>query len=229
MKTLLLICLVILASCKTRSELRREQEMQEIKSKVQNATEDRADLESLMESWKTEKARMMTEMDEQAQLYRRDTDELKNEVNTLKTRIEALEQRAVAQEVTERKADEDRKRATFENGKRLYDEGKLEDAIDVLKIVARNRESEDGKKAQYLLAEAFQANRDYASAALEFNEYKKLYPKDPLWVNATFKQAQAFKSLGKSKEAKLFFSEIVEKHPKHSLASKAKNEMKRLK
>ena len=89
--------------------------------------------------------------------------------------------------------------------------------------------SEEGRKAQFLLAESYFMAKEYATAALEFGEFKKNFPKDKQVATATYRQANAFRNMGKAKEARLFYQELIEKHPKSPLVAKAKQEMKKLK
>jgi TolA-binding protein len=114
--------------------------------------------------------------------------------------------------------------------KKLYEEGQFEEAEKLLKIILKEKpKTEEAKKSHYLLAETYFANHDYATAAIEYGEFKKKYPKDTLVANCTYRQAQAFKNMNKNSEAKLFFQEIVDSFPKHPLAPKAKQELKKLK
>ena len=103
-------------------------------------------------------------------------------------------------------------------------------AIEIFRSVAKNKtKSEEGKKAAFFIAECQFASKDYASAVLEYSDFKKNHPKDSLLPNAIYRQANAFRNLGKTKEAKLFYQELLASFPKHGLATKAKQEMKKLK
>jgi TolA-binding protein len=79
------------------------------------------------------------------------------------------------------------------------------------------------------LAESHFGKKDFASAALEYNEFRKKASKDPLVPQAIFQQAQSFKGMGKKGEAKLFFQDLIDRYPKSPLVPKAKAELKKLK
>lgn len=234
--------LVVLAGCKTKSELRREQDMERLKAELKEVRGDKADVENFGEELKVEVSRMNNLLEERAAQNRSQIDELKKEIAQLNTKLQTMENRMEAQEAAEREARNrekaqaaqavaaaaDRPKPSYELGKRYFDEGKYEDAIDILKVVTKSKKGEEGKKAQFLLAESLYANKEFASAALEYSDFKRLYPKDTLIPTAIYKQANAFKSMGKSKEAKLFYQELIERYPKSNMVAKAKQEMRKL-
>lgn len=224
------VLLAVLAGCKTKSELRREQEFEHIKSEVQQARTTRADLETVVDDMKSDVTRLSNVVEDQTQLLRTQNEELKKEIATLNTRLQALEQRAAAEEASAKAREEGRSKQTYENGRKLYDEEKYDEAIEILKgVVASKPKSEDARRSQLLVADCYFASKDFASAALEYGEFKKSYPKDAMVPNATYRQAQSFKNLNKKSEAKLFYQELVDRFPKSPLAAKAKAEMKKLK
>ncbi len=234
-----ILILSTLGGCKTKSELRREQDLERVKAELKEVRGDRADVDNLGEEFKVEISRMNNLLEERAAQSRSQMDELRKEIASLNTKIQKLEGHIEAQEAADREA---RNRATvaqaqavasptkptYELGKRFYDEGKYEDAIDVLKTVSKAKKGDEAKKAHFLLGEALYANKEFASAALEYSDYKRLYPKDSLVPQAIYRQANAFKSMGKAKEAKLFYQELIERYPKAGMIAKAKQEMKKL-
>lgn len=219
---------VLFTACKSKSEIRREQELENLKTQVKEAREGRADYDASFEEMRTEVARLSALVEQQAALNRSLSDDLTNKVNTMQARVQALEQRAVAEDLSlKQPAQVAEEKASFERGKRLFDSEKYEEAIDVLRQVASDG-GEEGKKAQFLLGEACFANKDYASAALEFAQFRKAHPKDALVPNAIFRQASSFKNMGKAKEAKLFFQDLIERYPASPFTAKAKAEVKKL-
>ena len=79
------------------------------------------------------------------------------------------------------------------------------------------------------MGESLFNHKDFPTSTVAFGEYIKLYPKDSLVPTAVLRQGQAFRALGKNKEAKLFFQEVLERFPKGPAATKARAEMKKLK
>lgn len=229
----LLVFFGLLSGCKTKGEIKREQEMERLKAEVKEARDSKADVDTTVEELKMEVARLNSLNEEQATGHRNLAEELKNEVVALQQRIQALEQRAVAQELALKQPNpKESPTATvsYEQGKKLYDEGKFDEALEVLREVLKksSKNGEQAKKTQFLIAEVLFSAKDYASAALEFSEFRKISPKDNLVPTAIYRQAWSFKNLGKNKEARLFFQDLIERYPSHAMAQKAKNEIKKL-
>ncbi|MBY0369578.1 tetratricopeptide repeat protein [bacterium] len=222
-----LVVLSALGGCKTKREIKREQEYERIKQEVREARGARADLDVMSEEFRTELTRISTGLEEQTQLQRVQNEDLRKEVQTLSTRVGVLEQQLAA--ATAAPPPKIQKAASIESATELFDAEKYEEAIEEAKEVMRTKpkNSPEVRKAHQLLAEAYFASRDYGAAALEFSEFKKAYPKDPNAATATLRQAQSFRGLGKEKEAKLFFQEVVDRYPKSSAATTAKKELKK--
>jgi tol-pal system protein YbgF len=226
-----------MSGCKTKAELRREQEFEKIKEDIKDVKGSKADLEVNSEETKNDIARLGTVIDEQNQWTRRQLEEIRKDLTSLAGRVQIIEQRAATFE--QKAASEDnavkqqtelRSRSTLENGKKSFDEGKYEDAAEILRnVIKAHPRSEEAKKAEFLLGDTYFASKDFASAALEFSEFKKSFPKDALIPNAIYKQAQSFRSMGKLKDARLFYQELIERFPKSPLSTRAKQEMRRLK
>jgi TolA-binding protein len=228
------LCLVgFLNGCKTKGEVRREQEMERLKTEVKEAKDIKADVDTTVEELKLEVARLSSVNEEQAAIHRNLAEELKNEVMVLQQRIQALEQRAVAEELALKQPTQKDSSATtvsYELGKKLYDDGKFDEALDVLREVHKksSKNSEQAKKTQFLIGEVLFSAKDYASAALEFAEFRKAFSKDSLVPTAIYRQAWAFKNLGKNKESKLFFQDLIERYPSHPMGQRAKNDIKKV-
>lgn len=223
-------CLVLLfstlgASCKTKRDVRRDQEYEKIKADVREARGARADLEVISDEFRTELARLSTAVEEQAQAHRMQSEELRKEMAALSAKVQALETASAPAPVKVQKA------PSYETAKELYDGGHFEEAAEEARGVVRSKSkgSADSKKAQFLLAESYFAAKDFGAAALEFSEFKKAHSKDSNVPNAILRQAQSFRNLGKEKEAKLFYQELIEKFPKTPAAGQAKRELKKLK
>ena len=222
--------ILLLPSCKTKSEIRREQEFEKLKQEISETRGEKAEVDSSVDEVKVEMAKLGNVIEEEAQGRRKESEELRKEVAALTARVQALEQKAVGEEQSQKQLAQEKPKATLDSGRKLFDDGKYDEAIDVLKSVVKSQpKSEEGKKGQFLLAESYFSTKDYASAALEFSEFRKNFPKDALVPNAIFRQASSFKEMGKSKEARLFYQDLIERFPRSPFASKAKVEMKRLK
>ncbi len=233
---LVLAAVLSTAGCKTKADLKREQDLERLKQEVSTVRGSKADTEMENEELRGELSRMNALLSERTQYQEKQFEQLRSDLTAAQTRIQALEQKIVAEELasvkakTETRPRETAKESGFEMGKKAYDDGDFEMAIELLRPVAKGKpQNEESKKAQYYLAESYFGSKDFATAAIEFGEFKKHYAKDPLVPTAIYRQANAFKNLSKSKEAKLFYTELIDGYPKHPLVAKAKAEVKKLK
>ncbi len=229
------LALMVVVSCRSKSDLKREQEIERLKAEVNSVRGEKADQSYATEELKQEIARLISIVEENAQLSQRRFEEsVKRQEETQKElvgvngRLEMIENRDLNAPPV--KVEPDKKSFRLENGKKLYDAGKFEEAAEIFKEVARNRSRiDDARRAQFLFAECYFEMKDYASAALEYSEFKKSYPKDSQVPSAIYRQANAFRLMNRPKEAKLFYQELFERFPKHILTSKGKDELRKLK
>ncbi|NBY19359.1 outer membrane protein assembly factor BamD [bacterium] len=228
--TTLVIASSTLTSCRTKSEIRREQEFERLKQEVTQTRGDRAEVDSSVEELRVEIAKLGNVIEEEAQGRRKESEELRKEVTALAARLQALEQRAVSEELAQKQLVQEKAKASYDAGRRLYDDGKYEEAIDVLKAVVENQpKSEDGKKSQFLLGESYFATKDYRLSGSEFSRFLKNFPKDAMVPNAIYRLAASLKEMGNGKDAKLFYEELIQRYPASPFAKKAKVDIKRLK
>lgn len=224
---LIIIPLLWATGCVTKGELRREQEIEKLRQDVKDIQGSKVDLDVVSDDLKGEIEKTNSQLGEQIQWSRTQSEELRKQVATLTDRVTQLEQRNREQaELAQKEAE--KPKATYEMAKSQYDAGQFEEAAETLRAVLKNvpPRSEEAKKAQFLLADSFFASKEYATAALEFSDFKKNYPKDGWIPMATYRQANCFRAMGKMKEARLFYQELLDKFPKSSLVAKAKKEMK---
>jgi TolA-binding protein len=115
---------------------------------------------------------------------------------------------------------------------------KLSAEIDSLKTMiaglqqsAPTASRASGETTVALFAEAdssFGAKR-WKDAILEFEKYRKTYPKGKQFPEATYKIGVSFQELGMLEEAKAFYDEVIAKFPKSREAGKSATRLKSLK
>jgi TolA-binding protein len=225
-----------LSGCQTKSEIRREQELEHLKTEVGEAKEGGADIQETVDELKVEVARLGNVLEGKGQQNQQQLDTIQKDLSALSTRIQALEQRAVQQDLSAKQAAAAAAQAaaekpkTLADAKKLFDDKRYDEAVEVLKGLTKVRpRTDDTKKAQVLLADSYFADKDFASAAIAYGDFEKAYPHDPGVPQAIFNQAKSFQSMGDAKDAKLFYQELVERFPKNKLSAKAKKEMHHLK
>ncbi|MBI5681721.1 MAG: tol-pal system protein YbgF [Deltaproteobacteria bacterium] len=122
--------------------------------------------------------------------------------------------------------------------KTLYEEGRkyvmeekgFNKGIEILRnFIKIFPEHELADNAQYWIGEAYDRQKDYERAVLEYNEVIKRYPKGNKVPAAMVKQGMAFYKLGNKEEAKILLERVKSKYPdtdEASLANKKLEEMK---
>ena len=252
----LLVVVVLAGGCTTKAELKRQQELERIKQDVTVAKTAHVDAELQLDELRTDMQKLTLSVEQRYDATAGQLAELRRELTGLVTRLHSLEQKLLEEEMarkalqaelrtaredaekasekekrTERKADEERKHATFEQGKKLFDDGKFDLAVQTLREVIAEKKGSgaESKSARFLLGEALFKGKEYAAAALAFDEFKKQYPNDAAVPQAMYRQANAFRLLGKKDEARLFYQDLIDKFPKSSQATRAKAELKKLK
>lgn len=223
------LTLFLVLGCTTKGDIRREEEFERLRQDVSHAKANKVDFEVVQEETKNELSRLTSAVGEITELHRKDTEEHRKELQALALRIQTLEQKGAQEEAARKEPPSPPELPrNFEAAKKLLDEGKYEDAAEIFQSLSKGNSAE-AKKSQFFLAEAHFAKKDYASAALEYNEFRKKAPKDPLVPNAIFRQSLSFKGMGKLSDARLFFQDLIDRYPKSPFAQKAKAELKRLK
>ena len=100
----LVLGIILICSCATKSDLRREKELQQLKKEIRAARGGRADTEVTLEELKGEMARMTNLIDEQSQYHTKQFELLKSELNNISTRVGRLEQQSLNRVVAPPKA-----------------------------------------------------------------------------------------------------------------------------
>lgn len=134
----------------------------------------------------------------------------------------------------------DEPQAHYDLAKKLFDEKKYKDAVEAFELfTSRHKDGDLVDNAWFWTGEAhYNAARDekdkkakekaYKQAILAYQKVLEL-PKSNKGDGALFKIGLAFEALGFVDEAKVFYEEILAKHPKSPLLGDAKKRLKALK
>lgn len=166
--------------------------------------------------------------------------EIREDLRELGGRIEVVESKQDKQHT-----DRDRRLVSLEQqnvelnkkiGVLTEEIGKLEgqittigSAMDAMRTAQTQAAKAKPNQSSFESGEEHFQNKDWANAILRFSEYREANPKGKKYAEATYKIGASFESLGKKKEAKAFFEEVIENFPKSSFSSKAKDKLKKLK
>ena len=105
----------------------------------------------------------------------------------------------------------------------------LEQAIGKLEKKNQVQKKRPKTKSILAVAEGHFASQRWKEAALSFEQYRSKNPKGRQYVSATYKIGVSFEELGEKNNARLFYKEVIDNHPKHSVAKKARYRLKNLK
>jgi tol-pal system protein YbgF len=93
------------------------------------------------------------------------------------------------------------------------------------RFITENPKDARVPEAQYRVAESWQNEADYKSAAAAFQVVVDKYP-DSTWAPwSMLRQGECFDALGRKEDAKLFWSDVVQKYPKSKAAKEAKSHL----
>lgn len=218
----MVVALLPLLSCKTRGDLRREEELKRLRAQI---ADERSSSDADGQELKMEVSRLSGLIEELFQQNRA----LQNDLEAMNNRLKEMEA-AKSAPPPPPPAPKAVEKASYASGKALFDKGSFSEAIEVLESVLQSKPSlADKKNSLYLLAEAYFANKQYGQAAIEYSQFKKSFPKDNRVAKCIYRQANCFKNLGKKKEAALFYQELLDGFPKSTYAPRARKELAGLK
>ena len=101
----------------------------------------------------------------------------------------------------------------------------VEDAPAAVKTASKPKDREE---IAFLHAEALYKLGQMREAALQFNEFIDTKPAVKYLPQARLRMGDAFRNLGDPGTAKIYYQELIAKHPKSPEASKAKDRLKEL-
>lgn len=97
------------------------------------------------------------------------------------------------------------------------------------RIAESRAQAAEAKKNPYQVAAEKFEKKNYKEAILDFEKYRRKYPKGQHFAIATYQMGVAFSELGMTDDAKAFFDEVIAKFPNSAEAKKAKAKLKTLK
>ncbi|MGM0533287.1 MAG: tetratricopeptide repeat protein [Campylobacterota bacterium] len=116
--------------------------------------------------------------------------------------------------------------ATYEQMKKLFDEGKLDEAQKRAQYLVK----ENYKKAtaNFYLGQVYYAKKEYEDAVYYYKESWSIYDGSEFMPTLLLKTAQALHKLGRDSEAKNFFTAVLDKYPESDEAKQANQQVKEL-
>ncbi len=116
----------------------------------------------------------------------------------------------------------------LEAGKDSYGEGKYEEAIVFFSRFLSGQDSgKQVEEATFLRGESHFKKLQYNKAILDFSKFPEKFQKSPFHPKALLRIAESFEATGRKDDAKVFYSDLVEKFPKTAEGKIAKKKLKK--
>ncbi|MEW5851194.1 MAG: tol-pal system protein YbgF [Myxococcota bacterium] len=123
------------------------------------------------------------------------------------------------------------RQALYDFSKKAFDDGNYEMSREgfekFLKAFPKDKELVDN--AHYWIGETHFSEKHYDKAILSYQKVITDHPKSEKADAALFKMGNAFVALGYDEDAKVFYEELLQKHPKSALVKETKAKLDELK
>jgi TolA-binding protein len=148
------------------------------------------------------------------------------EMKKAEERIAALEKQL--KELTPEAPKVPEGKSPFEAGKDAHAAGNWDEAIAFFdQTLANNEKGKTIEEATYLRGDCFFKKLQYNKAIVEFSKFPERYQKSAFHSKALLRIAESFESMGRKDDAKMFYSELLEKFPKTAEGKIAKKKTKK--
>ena len=118
----------------------------------------------------------------------------------------------------------------YQKGVEATDGKRFADArVTFTELITKFPKSDLADNSRYWIAESYFAEKDYASAILEFDKVVKDYPQGDKVPAALLKQGFAFLEIGEKEGGVATLQDLVRRFPKSEEAKKAKDKLAKLK
>ena len=141
-------------------------------------------------------------------------------------RIAALEKQL--KELTPETVSVPEGKSPFDAGKDSFLSGKYDEAIVFLSQFLSSKDSgKQVEEATFLRGEANFKKLQYNKAILDYSKFPEKFQKSSFHPKALLKIAESFEATGRKDDAKVFYSDLVEKFPKTAEGKIAKKKLKK--
>jgi tol-pal system protein YbgF len=115
----------------------------------------------------------------------------------------------------------------IKEGHTLLDQKKYDEASEKFKaVLSKGKQGKESAEAYYGLGEVEYAKKNYNKAILQYSKVQDASAQSTRIPSALLKIALSFQHMNRSKEAKGFFDELLDRFPKSKEAKKARAKMK---
>ncbi len=208
---LLGLSLLSTACLKTRSEMGEEDEKKVMASQVTQLQRSKADQEANIQNYEAQ-MRM---------LYGR-VESLEHQVSQLSTEKETLARKL---------SEQDERFKQIEQALLMVEQGQTVALKPAPSSDDGPPSKKEGKKSNSAFddAEEFFSQKQWKKAVVLYQKYRDKSPNGADVPAATFKIGSCFQEMKMNKEARVFYEEVIEKHPKSKFAKLAQTRLNQLK
>lgn len=110
----------------------------------------------------------------------------------------------------------------FEKAKAAYKAEDYEKAVEEYSVYLKSTRAKHVEEATFYRAESYFQLKQYKKAIVDYSKFPEKFTKSERMPIVLFKIGKSFDALGMKEDARGFYQELIEKHPKSPEAKKAK-------
>lgn len=114
----------------------------------------------------------------------------------------------------------------LQKGKNQMEAGNYEGAVETFNACVKAAKGKKAEDCTFNRAESYYALKEYKKAIVDYSKFPEKYTRSAYMPKALYKIGQSFDALGMKEDAKGFYQELVEKHPKSPEAKKARSKLR---
>lgn len=111
---------------------------------------------------------------------------------------------------------------TFHKAKEELKAKKYDESIQDFTAYMKNPSGKFFEESTFHRGEAYYFSKNYKKAIVDFSKFPEKYTKSPLLPKALLKIAQSFEAMGSKDDARAFYDQLIEEHPKSAEAKEAR-------
>lgn len=228
------VVMALSTSClKTRSQLKDDDRSDSIQAGAPTRVDDAKTQQYAMEEIKSELTRITGRLEDMERERKEDEANSqkvgREDLKKLEERVSEFE-KAQAQIITElKRLDTGLSQVDqvdlFEKGKKQYKAGDLQESLKTLSHYLRAPNGKHADEAHFLKGEIYYELQDCRKAITEYTPFQEKFKSSKLAPKAIYRIGLCFETLGMKNDAKLFFQELIDHHPKSPEAKSAQKKL----
>jgi TolA-binding protein len=254
---LILPLMLLFASCRTSADIQREKDMGELRQELSRVQSNNADTGQNLDSVKEDIQKLKGDLEKLQHGSNADRENYLKKISDLEAKLDAKFDKItkdLADNIESMKKDfqdavkkiddvamtgkkESKKEAVqdkmnldarYKKARKLHKSKNYTEAESLYATVAGSKSKWYDERAKFYLGSILFDQDKYKEAVIKIQEFLDAYPDSGFAPAGLFIQAQCFIKLKKTKDAKVFFQDLISKFPKSKEAGQAKEKLKKL-